>query len=83
MAARYGTPHFAEEVTPSVVNDLPRLVSALDEPADPLSICLLHLARMTALTALGWDSLVLWECTLRDQDALLSRAEFFLGPTGG
>jgi asparagine synthase (glutamine-hydrolysing) len=31
-----------------VVDDLPRLVSALDEPADPLSICLLHLARMTA-----------------------------------
>ena len=48
VAARYGTRHFAEEVTPSVVNDLPRLVSALDEPADPLSICLLHLARMTA-----------------------------------
>ena len=34
-----------EEVTPSVVDDLPRLVSALDEPADPLSICLLHLAQ--------------------------------------
>ena len=33
---------------PTVVDDLPRLVSALDEPADPLSICLLHLARMTA-----------------------------------
>jgi asparagine synthase (glutamine-hydrolysing) len=48
VAARYGTQHFAEEVTPSVVDDLPRLVSALDEPADPLSICLLHLARMTA-----------------------------------
>jgi asparagine synthase (glutamine-hydrolysing) len=48
VAARYGTRHFAEEVTPSVVDDLPRLVSALDEPADPLSICLLHLARMTA-----------------------------------
>jgi asparagine synthase (glutamine-hydrolysing) len=48
VAARYGTMHFAEEVTPSVVDDLPRLVSALDEPADPLSICLLHLARMTA-----------------------------------
>ena len=31
-----------------MVDDLPRLVSALDEPADPLSICLLHLARMTA-----------------------------------
>jgi asparagine synthase (glutamine-hydrolysing) len=48
VAARYGTMHFAEEVTPSVVDDLPRLVSALDEPADPLSICLLHLAKMTA-----------------------------------
>src|SRR3954453_1197560 len=48
VAARYGTQHFAEEVTPSVVYYLPRLVSALDEPADPLSICLLHLARMTA-----------------------------------
>src|SRR5919112_1483962 len=48
VAARYGTQHYAEEVTPSVVEDLPRLVSALDEPADPLSICLLHLARMTA-----------------------------------
>ena len=48
VAARYGTQHHSEEVTPSVVDDLPRLVSALDEPADPLSICLLHLARMTA-----------------------------------
>ena len=48
VAARYGTRHFAEEVTPSVGADLPRLVSALDEPADPLSICLLHLARMTS-----------------------------------
>jgi asparagine synthase (glutamine-hydrolysing) len=48
VAARYGTQHYAEEVRPSVVDDLPRLVSALDEPADPLSICLLHLARMTA-----------------------------------
>ena len=48
VAARYGTQHYAEEVTPSVVEDLPRLVSALDEPADPLSICLLHLAKMTA-----------------------------------
>src|SRR3954470_13968472 len=48
VAARYGTRHFAEEVTPQVGADLPRLISALDEPADPLSICLLHLARMTA-----------------------------------
>jgi asparagine synthase (glutamine-hydrolysing) len=48
VAQRYGTRHFAEEVTPSVGHDLPRLISALDEPADPLSICLLHLARMTA-----------------------------------
>ncbi len=48
VAARYGTRHFAQEVTPSVVADLPRLISALDEPADPLSICLLHLAQMTS-----------------------------------
>jgi asparagine synthase (glutamine-hydrolysing) len=48
VARRYGTRHFAEEVTPSIVKDLPRLVSVLDEPADPLSVCLLHLARMTA-----------------------------------
>ena len=48
VAARYGTRHFAEEVTPMVVRDLPRLIAALDEPADPLSMCLLHLARMTA-----------------------------------
>jgi asparagine synthase (glutamine-hydrolysing) len=48
VARKYGTTHFAEEVTPDVVHDLPRLVAALDEPADPLSICLLHLARMTA-----------------------------------
>ncbi len=48
VARKYGTRHFAEEVTPSVGDDLPRLISALDEPADPLSICLLHLARMTA-----------------------------------
>ena len=48
VAARYGTQHFSEQVTPSVGADLPRLISALDEPADPLSICLLHLARMTA-----------------------------------
>jgi asparagine synthase (glutamine-hydrolysing) len=48
VAARYGTRHFAQEVRPSIVADLPRLISALDEPADPLSICLLHLAQMTA-----------------------------------
>ena len=48
VAKKYGTRHFAEEVTPSVVHDLPRLIAALDEPADPLSMCLLHLAKMTA-----------------------------------
>ncbi len=48
VAARYGTQHFAEEIQPSVIRDLPRLVQVLDEPADPLSICLLHLSRMTA-----------------------------------
>lgn len=48
VAKKYGTQHHAEEMTPKVVTDLPKLIRALDEPADPLSICLLHLARMTA-----------------------------------
>ncbi len=49
MARRYGTRHFAEEVTPVGRRPICRgWSSALDEPADPLSICLLHLARMTA-----------------------------------
>jgi DNA mismatch endonuclease (patch repair protein) len=36
-------------------------------------------ANRAALTALGWDQLVLWECQLKDRDALLERLSVFLG----
>ncbi len=32
-----------------------------------------------ALTALGWDQLILWECELRDENALRERVVKFLG----
>ncbi|WP_246104757.1 very short patch repair endonuclease [Sphingomonas xanthus] len=33
------------------------------------------------VAAAGWESLVLWECELRDQVALSARLQSFLGPT--
>lgn len=33
-----------------------------------------------ALRALGWSVLVLWECELRDAEALTARLKAFLGP---
>ena len=33
---------------------------------------------LQALAAKGWDAYVVWECALRDLDALRSRLEFFL-----
>lgn len=34
------------------------------------------------LTALGWDQLVIWECELKDRDALGGRLTRFLGGVG-
>lgn len=34
-----------------------------------------------ALRELGWESLVLWECELRDPQSVLERLSVFLGPT--
>lgn len=34
------------------------------------------------LTAAGWPSLILWECELRDQEALAARLFAFLQPAG-
>jgi DNA mismatch endonuclease (patch repair protein) len=39
------------------------------------------LANQQKLTELGWDFLVVWECELRDLDALTSRIKSFLGDT--
>ncbi|MGH8497133.1 MAG: asparagine synthase (glutamine-hydrolyzing), partial [Gammaproteobacteria bacterium] len=38
VAERYGTEHHEEQVTPSLVSLLPKMVWHLDEPSDPLSL---------------------------------------------
>ncbi|PAX06528.1 very short patch repair endonuclease [Sphingomonas lenta] len=37
-------------------------------------------AALDALAALGWRALVVWECGLRDREALAGRLRAFLGP---
>ena len=39
-------------------------------------------AKAEALTAQGWDLLVLWECELKDREALTARLREYLGPPG-
>ena len=39
-------------------------------------------AKGEALAALGWACLVLWECELRDREALAARLQGFLGAPG-
>ncbi len=34
------------------------------------------------LQEMGWETMVIWECELRDMDALLRRVVHFLGPRG-
>jgi asparagine synthase (glutamine-hydrolysing) len=58
VAERYGTEHHAETLDGDLAGLLPTLVYHLDEPSDPLSACLYHLARMTrreVKVALGGD----------------------------
>jgi asparagine synthase (glutamine-hydrolysing) len=38
VAQRYGTRHHEASVVPSLIDNLPALVDALDEPSDPLSV---------------------------------------------
>ncbi|HEU4334163.1 MAG TPA: asparagine synthase (glutamine-hydrolyzing) [Candidatus Eisenbacteria bacterium] len=47
VASRYGTQHFEGSLDGDVVAGLPRFVYHLDEPSDPLSACLFHLAAFT------------------------------------
>jgi asparagine synthase (glutamine-hydrolysing) len=46
VAQRYGTRHHEEQINPSLLNALPRLVQQLDEPSDPLSVCMDLIAQM-------------------------------------
>ena len=36
-------------------------------------------AALSALEAMGWKSLVVWECEMKDERALLIRLHHFLG----
>jgi asparagine synthase (glutamine-hydrolysing) len=46
VAERYGTTHREQRITPSLLGTLPRLVRQLDEPSDPLSVCMDMIAQM-------------------------------------
>lgn len=39
-------------------------------------------AQQAALAAAGWESLVVWECALKEPEALLAAVTGFLGPPG-
>ncbi len=58
VAERYRTDHHAEQIRPSLVMALPRLVKQLDEPSDPLSVCVdlvAKMARKQVKVVLGGD----------------------------
>ncbi len=48
VAARYGTDHHERVVEPSLLETLPALVWHLDEPSDPLSVCMYAISAMAA-----------------------------------
>jgi len=58
MADQCGTHHFELTIKPSLVRSLPDLVWHLDEPSDPLSVCMYYiseLARREIKVVLGGD----------------------------
>lgn len=58
VAQRYGTRHYTEQINPSLLRSLPRLVRQLDEPSDPLSVCMdliATMARKEVKVVLGGD----------------------------
>jgi len=58
VAERYGTLHREEEIRPSLVQDMPRLVRQLDEPSDALASCMdlvAGMARKDVKVVLGGD----------------------------
>jgi len=46
VANACGTEHYEETVNPSLIDTLPKLVWHMDEPSDPLSICMYYIAAM-------------------------------------
>ncbi len=58
VAQKYGTRHYEQQISPSLIQSLPRLVRQLDEPSDPLSVCLdliAEMARQEVKVVLGGD----------------------------
>jgi asparagine synthase (glutamine-hydrolysing) len=58
VAQRCGTRHHEQQVKPSLLATLPRLVGQLDEPSDPLSVCvdlIAQMARQHVKVVLGGD----------------------------
>jgi asparagine synthase (glutamine-hydrolysing) len=58
VAERYGTRHHEEQINPSLLGTLPKLVGQLDEPSDPLSACIdliAQMARREVKVVLGGD----------------------------
>jgi len=58
VAQQYKTRHHEEQIQPSLVAALPRLVQQLDEPSDPLSVCMdliAQMARRHVKVVLGGD----------------------------
>jgi asparagine synthase (glutamine-hydrolysing) len=47
VARLFGTEHHEDRVSPDMIGLLPDLISALDEPSDPLSLCTWLLAKFT------------------------------------
>ena len=48
VSERYGTQAHELEIAPSLVRTLPDLVWHLDEPSDPLSVCVYHIAELAS-----------------------------------
>ena len=46
VAHRYGTRHHEQEIRPTLLDTFPRLVRHLDEPSDPLALCVDLIAKM-------------------------------------
>jgi len=58
VAEHYGTRHYEKTIVPSLVRTLPQLVWHLDEPSDPLSVCIYliaELAREHVKVVMGGD----------------------------
>lgn len=58
VAERYGTRHYAQQMNPPLLQALPTLVQRLDEPSDPLSVCMdtvAEMARKEVKVVLGGD----------------------------